>query len=268
MSIVQAIILGAVQGLTEFLPISSSGHLIFIPKIFGWSDQGLSFDIVVHLGTLLAVIVYFRKKIMNILKSFFKKDLSANKNRRLGIILFFSIVPAGIFGLLASGWIENSLRSSGVVAFGLIFWGLILIGADVYAKKSGKKLKDLKNISNKQAILISFVQAIALIPGTSRSGITMTGGLFSGLDKKTAAEFSFLMSIPIILLAGMLGIYDLLSLGVENIDFYTLIAGFITSLLSGLAAIWILMKVIQKWNFKPFGVYRILVGLLIIIFLA
>lgn len=265
----QALLLGAIQGLTEFLPISSSGHLIFLPKIFEWGDQGLKFDVVVHLGTLVAVLIYFRVKLWKILKAMFNKDtrIQGYKNyKTLGWLILLTIIPAGIVGLLFNNWIENNLRAAWIVGVGLIFWGLILGVADKINQKS--KVKSLKSIGWKTALFIGCAQAIALIPGTSRSGITMTAGLFSKFNKKSAAEFSFLMSVPIIALAGVLKIVELFKSGLGDLQLSALIIGFISSALAGFIAIWGLMKIIQKWSFMPFVVYRIIVGVLVLLFLV
>ncbi|MBI2436997.1 MAG: undecaprenyl-diphosphate phosphatase [Candidatus Magasanikbacteria bacterium] len=280
MTILQSITLGIIQGLTEFLPVSSSGHLIFIPKLFGWADQGIGFDVVMHLGTLLAVVVYFREKLWMIFCGFlgikikkFSDFPSASARdeggfrisdfRRLAWLLILSIIPAGIIGLLFGDAIEQNLRIPEVIAIGFIFWGLVLWFADTY----GKKENGLEKLNWKNALFIGCVQAIALIPGTSRSGITMTAGLFSKLDKKSTAEFSFLMSVPIIFLAGMTNVFEMFKNGLGDLSLSVLATGFIASMLSGFFAIWGLMKIIQKWSFRPFVVYRIVVGLAILFFL-
>ncbi len=278
MTIVQAIVLGIIQGLTEFLPVSSSGHLVFIPHLFGWTDQGLAFDVVMHVGTLVAVVVYFRDRLWGIVKSFvgrghsesisvpLKREEGSINNRKLGWLLLLTIIPAGIVGLFFGDAIEANLRLPVVIGVGLIFWGVVLWIADYLSRKHGST-KALKHVGWKEAVFIGCMQAIALIPGTSRSGITMTAGLFSGLSKKTAAEFSFLMSVPIIMIAGFVGILDMASAS-ESVAFVPLTAGFISSMLSGFVAIWGLMKILQKWSFMPFVVYRIVVGMLILIFLV
>lgn len=268
MSLLQSIILGIIQGLTEFLPVSSSGHLIFVPKLFGWGDQGIAFDVMMHLGTLVAVVVYFRVKLWLIIKAFFTRKLlvtnyQLQNNRKLGWLLILSIVPAGAIGFLFGDIIENSLRMPSVIAFNFIFWGIILWIADRY----GKKTDSLEKLNWKKALVIGCAQAVALIPGTSRSGITMTAGLFSKLDKKSTADFSFLMSVPVIFFAGMVNIFELIQNGLGDLSFSVLIVGFFSAMLSGFVAIWGLMKIIQKWSFTPFVVYRIVVGILILLLL-
>lgn len=264
MNSLQAIILGAIQGITEFIPVSSSGHLIFFPKLFGWSDQGLAFDVVIHMGTLLAVIVFFRVRIAQLLKSLFSKEKT---NKKLLIMLALSIIPAGLAGLLFGDIIEQKFRSPLVVAVGLIFWGIILGLADWYGRKKQDK-KTLEDMSWKDMAFMASAQAIALMPGTSRSGITMTAGLFSSLGKTAAAEFSFLMSIPIIGLAGSLKIVELIKGAESMVSVSILSIGFVSSAISGFLAIFFFMKIIQKWSLLPFVLYRIIVGFLIIGYLV
>ncbi|MBT6819580.1 MAG: undecaprenyl-diphosphate phosphatase, partial [Candidatus Magasanikbacteria bacterium] len=169
-------------------------------------------------------------------------------------------------GLLFGDWIENNLRSSLVIGVGLIFWGLVLYFAEMYQKKKISGQQTIEQVGWKKALFIGCAQAIALIPGTSRSGITMTAGLFSKLDKKLAAEFSFLMSVPIIVLAGGLNLLELIQKGLGDLNLSVLVVGFVAAAVSGFIAIAGLMKIIQKWSFKPFVIYRIVVGILILIF--
>lgn len=268
MNYIQALILGIIQGLTEFLPVSSSGHLILFPQLFGWADQGIAFDVVLHLGTLVAVVVFLRKKLWLIIKSFFniknKEELVVN-NRYLGWLLIISIIPAGLAGLFFNSWIEDTLRSPLIVAGTLIFWGIILWLSDNYSQRQIEK-RNIEKLNWKNALFIGCAQALALIPGTSRSGITMTAGLFSKLDRKFTAEFSFLISVPIIFLAGLVALKDLIGIGIGNINFSYLLVGFLSAMVSGFIAVWGMMKIIQKWNFKPFVIYRVLLGLIIILF--
>ena len=246
MNIWQAVILGGVQGFTEFLPISSSGHLIFIPRIFGWADQGLAFDVVAHLGTFAAVVVYFRKKIMTLIRGFYTDDAD-NANKKLAWYIILSVIPAGLVGFLLGSRIEAYTRSAAVVAWSLIGWGIVLGIADYVSRKH-------ENTPPPAG-------------GTSRSGITMTAGLFSRLDKKSAAEFSFLMAIPVIALAGMYEMIQIVrnNVVIEQSDNLTI--GFLAAALSGMLAIHLLMKIITRWSFMPFVVYRVAVGLAILLFL-
>jgi undecaprenyl-diphosphatase len=272
MTATQALILGVIQGITEFLPISSSGHLVFVPKLLGWVDQGLAFDVFVHMGTLLAVIIYFRKKLHDIVIS--------RKDSKLGLFLLLSVVPAAVIGFLFGDWIVLNTRSTAVVGASLIFWGLFLAGADGFAKgietKKQKNKKTIqpeagqplaeKQLNWKDVLFISCAQAIALIPGTSRSGITMTAGMFSKLDKKSAAEFSFLMSIPVIALAGAYKVSQLVNVGLMG-QMDNLLIGFFAAMISGFLAINLLMKIIERWSFMPFVVYRIVIGVMVLVYL-
>lgn len=267
MTIVQAVVLGVVQGLTEFLPVSSSGHLIFIPKLLGWADQGLAFDAMVHIGTLLAVVFYFRKRLLALLKGFFSRSFEKKNERRIAWIIAFSIIPAGLFGLFFDDWIETYMRSATILAVNLIVWGVVLGIADWYGRKKASAQTSFEHVSKKQAAGMAVAQALALLPGTSRSGITMTAGLFGKLTKEAAAEFSFLMSVPIIALAGALKFIELLQEGFGELSGAVLLSGMFAAAVSGFFAIALLMQVIKRWSFMPFVVYRIAVGILILLVL-
>ncbi|PJC52187.1 MAG: undecaprenyl-diphosphatase [Candidatus Magasanikbacteria bacterium CG_4_9_14_0_2_um_filter_42_11] len=271
MSLLHALTLGLIQGLTEFLPVSSSGHLIFVPHIFGWVDQGLTFDVIVHLGTLVAVVVYFREKIFRVLRAFFVRETTdelktvAKQERVFGWMIALSILPALAVGFVMSEVLQIEIRSTLVVAWGLIGWGILLGVADRYNRRQHNATSV---ITWKKALLIGCAQALALIPGTSRSGITMTTGLFAKLSKKDAAEFSFLMSVPVIAVAGAVKVLELINVGGDAVAVLPLVIGFFASAISGYIAIWGLLKIIQKWSFMPFVVYRIMIGILILFFLV
>lgn len=254
MSVFQAIVLGVVQGVTEFLPVSSSGHLIFFPKLLGWADQGLAFDAAIHLGTLLAVLFYFRKKLFDLLF----------RDRRLLFLIILSAIPAAIVGGMFGDTIESAFRSPRIVAWNLIGWGIVLGLADWYGKRSSV----IQSVGWKHAVSMGIAQILALIPGTSRSGITMTAGLFSGLSKVNAAEFSFLMSIPVIALAGGKGVADLFASAWESVPMAAVGAGFLAAAVSGFFAIAGLLRLLTKHGFLPFVVYRICVGAAILVFLV
>lgn len=273
MTAFQAIILGIIQGIGEFLPISSSGHLIFLPKLFGWQDQGRVFDMVLHLGTLVAVIFYFRIRIVEMVKSLFRKEKKYQTDRRLIGLIIVSTIPAAVLGFFLGDIIDAQFRTPQVIAMGLIVWGIVLGLADRYSEFQKKKRKDtsekdmVKEMSWWQATTMGCAQAIALIPGASRSGVTMTAGLFSGLTRKAAIEFSFLMSIPIITLAAAAKLFDAFQHGMNGVAINMLVLGFISAAIAGFCAISFLMKIIQKWSFLPFVIYRIAVGVLILLIL-
>lgn len=272
MSAFQAFILGLVQGLTEFLPVSSSGHLIFIPKLLGWADQGVAFDLVMHLGTLLAVVIYFRKKLWDLVKAVFSRGTEQASDRKLAWVIALSCIPAAIMGLI----LKTNDRNAVVVAGNLIFWGLVLGAADWYARCHPDENRDPLGDSGfrrndktfRSIIIMSFAQLLALIPGTSRSGITMTAGLFSGLTRAKAAEFSFLMSVPITALAGAHAVYELTKVGLGGMEMGSLVVGFLSAFIFGLLAIFSVLKIVQRWSFMPFVVYRVVIGIIILLVLV
>ncbi|MGB0757630.1 MAG: undecaprenyl-diphosphatase UppP [Patescibacteria group bacterium] len=263
----QAIILGIIQGITEFLPISSSGHLIVIPSLFQWVDQGLAFDAIVHLGTLAAVVVYFWRDLKNICTSFFSSKVENYKKwRKLGYFLLIATIPAAIFGLVFKESIGTLLRSTTVVASSLLVWAIVMLVAEEYSNRISKKQTDITSVTFFQAVAVGFWQVIALIPGTSRSGITMIGGMFAGLDKEAAVRFSFLLSTPIIAAAGLFSLLDTFA-SPGGVEVKMLVAGFVTAFLSGYLAIAFLLKVVNRFGFKPFAAYRIILALLLLLFL-
>ena len=203
MTYTQGVVLGLVQGLTEFLPVSSSGHLILVPHVFGWPDQGLGFDAVMHLGTLAALLAYFRRELMGM--------VSGTLSRRLAVLLILGTIPGGLAGVLLEKLVESKLRSPLLIACTTAGWAIVMWIADRRAAPAPKMPGDpLERVSLGQALTVGCAQAIALIPGTSRSGITITAGLFSGLDRATAARFAFLLGIPITAGAGSLKLLHLL----------------------------------------------------------
>lgn len=269
MPVLHAIVLGIVQGLTEFLPISSSGHLIFIPRLLGWPDQGIVFDLIVHLGSLAAVVVYLRSTLGEIFLSFFRRGSHHDSSRRLGRLALASAIPAGVVGYFAGDWIENLFRSPASVAVNLIFWGLILWLADVAnrARQQMGRTRPLSLAGMRDALLMGTAQALALVPGVSRSGITITVGLALNLDRHAAVRFSFLMSIPIIAAAGGSQLLKIAGDGLNGTGGGALAVGFAASLGGALFALWGLEKIIERWSFRPFTVYRVAIGVLILIVL-
>ncbi|MBB1444825.1 MULTISPECIES: undecaprenyl-diphosphate phosphatase [Pseudoalteromonas] len=264
MSIIEIIILALIQGFTEFLPISSSAHLILPSQILGWEDQGLAFDVAVHVGTLIAVVIYFRKEVVDILSAWFKSfgAQGTSDDSKLGWWIILGTVPAAILGLILKDFIELYLRSAWVIATTTIVFGLLLW----YADAKGKQIKTIYQLNWKTALIIGFAQAVAMIPGTSRSGITMTAGLMLGMNKQSAARFSFLLAIPII---SMMGLYYTaeLALGDHVVDWNTLLLGVVLSFLSAYACIFMFLKVIERMGMLPFVIYRLLLGVGLIVFL-
>ncbi|MGF1700647.1 undecaprenyl-diphosphate phosphatase [Photobacterium makurazakiensis] len=264
MSYFEAFVLALIQGLTEFLPISSSAHLILPSAILGWDDQGLAFDVAVHVGTLIAVIAYFRKEVVSLLSawiaSIFKKQHSAES--KLAWMIALATIPACIFGLFMKDIIEIYLRSAWVIAATTIFFGLLLWWVDV---RSAKK-DDEYQADWKRSLFIGLAQAAAMIPGTSRSGATMTAALYLGFTREAAARFSFLMSIPIILLAGGYLSLKMVTSGAP-IQLDALAIGVAVSFVSAYACIHVFLKLVTRLGMLPFVIYRLLLGAGLIAFL-
>lgn len=274
MFIVQAVVLGIVQGLTEFLPVSSSGHLILVPTLFGWTDQGLSYDTVLHLGTLLAVLWFFRQSLIQLVKELFSKQPAAvEAARTLLIQLVVCSLPALVLGYVLNDWIENVSRKPWLVAIDLAFWGLVLWRADYISKDrmvgAGESPATLPQIRWSQALVIAIAQPIALLPGSSRSGITMTAGLFMGLSRSAAARFSFLLSIPVTAAAGGYGLLKWITQGVDTATPSSmLVIGFFAALLSGVFAIRFLLSYVSHRRFTPFIVYRLVLAVAVLVLLV
>ncbi|MFK8068365.1 MAG: undecaprenyl-diphosphate phosphatase [Gammaproteobacteria bacterium] len=257
MDLLQLIVLAIVQGLTEFLPISSSAHLILLPLLTGWEDQGLAYDVAVHFGSLFAVMFYFRDDIKKVLFAWFSSVLGgeATENSRLGWAVIIGTIPAVIVGFLMKDYIETVLRSPLVIAATTIIFGLLLWYSDATATHHRTE----KTLTAKDALKIGLAQTLALIPGTSRSGITMTAGLMLGLTRNAAARFSFLLSIPLILAATGLKTKDLISSG-QAVDWFGLIFVIVLSMISAYICIHYFLKLINKIGMLPFVIYRLGLG--------
>ncbi len=276
MSLLEAVILGIIQGFTEFLPISSTGHLTVAGKLMNLISEAnperwTSFIAVIQLGTLAAILIYFRKDIFNISVDFIRDNLKAplkfsvhSKNTKTGWLIILGTVPVVVIGLLFKDVIEGSLtKDLYVISGSLIILAIIL----AVAEKTAKFKKDIENISALDALIIGVAQALALIPGSSRSGTTITGGLFCGLKREAAARFSFLLSIPAIFASGMLQLYEALAY-INNEIIITLIVSSIFSAISGYIAIDFLLKYLRKNSTFLFIYYRIGIGIFIIILLT
>ncbi|NVD05663.1 undecaprenyl-diphosphate phosphatase [Vibrio sp. JPW-9-11-11] len=257
MSYFEAFVLALIQGLTEFLPISSSAHLILPSAILGWQDQGLAFDVAVHVGTLLAVMIYFRHEVVSLLRAFFGSIFHGDRSKeaKLAWMILLATIPACVFGLLMKDFIEIYLRSAWVIATTTIVFGLLLW----YVDKHAPLTDDEYQADWKKALFIGVSQALAMIPGTSRSGATITAALYLGFTREAAARFSFLMSIPIILLAGgYLGL-KLVTSG-EPVHLGFLLTGIVTSFISAYVCIHFFLKLISRMGMTPFVVYRLILG--------
>ena len=264
MTVLQAVILGLVQGLAEFLPISSSAHLVLTPWVFGWSDPGLAFDVALHVGTLVAVLWYFRAEWVKLTKSAIEvittRRLDTEEKRRF-VYLVIATIPAAVGGVLLQDYAETTFRSPALMAVTLMVMGVVLWAVDRYAAQD----RPLSSLSTRDAVLIGFAQVLALVPGVSRSGSTMTAGRALRLDRQSAAVFSFLMSMPVTAAAALLKVPDLLrNEGVTP----TLIAGVLSSGISSWLAIAVLLRYISKHSFGVFAIYRLALGALILTLLA
>ncbi len=261
MEIIQIIVLAFVQGITEFLPISSSAHLILVPILFDWQDQGLAFDVAVHVGSLTAVVIYFRHELKKMshdwVQSLIHKKKVGESSLAWGVIL--GTIPAGLIGLLLSDFIEMNLRSTLVIAISTLVFGLLLW----YADAKGAQNRTEHSLSLRDVMIIGFMQVLALIPGTSRSGITITAGLLLGLTRDAAARFSFLLSIPLILAGGGLKTKDLIESNLP-VDWQAIILGTVLSAISAYLCIHFFLKLLNQIGMMPFIVYRLVLGVVLL----
>jgi undecaprenyl-diphosphatase len=262
-SLLEAIVLGIVQGLTEFLPISSTGHLRVVPAFLGWEDPGAAFTAITQLGTMLAVVIYFRADLVRIagtwLRSLREPRLRSELDARMGWYLIVATIPISIFGLAFEDQIETGARDLYLIGAALIVLGLILL----LAERVGTRTRGLERVGRRDAIVVGFAQALALVPGVSRSGATITAGLFLGLERETAARFSFLLSIPAVVLSGLFQAVGLVeepgSTGVVALVVATLFA-----FLAGYAAIAFLLRFLVTHTTKVFVAYRVVLGTVVI----
>ena len=271
MPLLHAIILGIIQGLTEFLPVSSSAHLALIPWLLGWNDQGLSFDIALHVGTVLAVIVYFFRDWVQVIAQGFGlntlgNDPSIRRNPKLLWLLVLGSVPAGIAGLLVKDLAENVWRNNQY----LIGSMLILVGLFMWwADRQGSRRKDLGNVSPTDSLSIGAAQALALVPGVSRSGITICAGLLRNLDRETAARFSFLLATPAIAGAAAKDAWDLMRhgggiAGIPHDLRMALLVGVIVSAITGALTIQFFLNFLRRRSLSFFVWYRVIFGIIVI----
>jgi undecaprenyl-diphosphatase len=251
MTIFQAVIFGIVQGVTEFLPVSSTAHLILLPWFLGWPDPGLSFDVALHLGTLVALVIYFWKDWLALLK-------------KPGMVVFIiaATIPGALAGVLFENQVENALRSPKIIALMLSLMGLVLVVAEL----KGRRKKDLDQISWRDALTVGFAQAFALVPGVSRSGSTIAAGLFVGMKRETAARFSFYLSAPIIAGAVAKKMLDIFKAGIPSDQVSAFVIGIAVSGIVGYLSIAFLLGYLKTHNTFLFVYYRI--ALAIVVFLA
>lgn len=261
----QMIVLALIQGLSEFLPISSSAHLILPSQVLGWPDQGLAFDVAVHVGSLLAVIIYFRRDLImminSVLGQLMRQDQTSQQKAEalLAWQVVVATIPAVLVAVISKDFIEANLRSIEVIATTTILFGLLLGWAEIQARKCQQG----RVLNFRLALLIGLSQALAFIPGTSRSGITMTSAVLLGLSRTDAARFSFLLSIPVILGSGIFVTRDLIEAG-PTIDWGVILLAVAMSGLTAWSCIALFLKLVEKTGFMPFVIYRLVLGAVLI----
>ncbi len=271
MHFIEAIILGLIQGLTEFIPVSSSGHLIIIPKLLGWKDMGLTFDVALHLGTVIALIAFFWRDWVKIITQFYshvvkRKDYiemeAGGSHGRQMIPIIVACVPAALVGYKWNDYIEETLRNPYFVIIPMVIVGLVML----LGEKLGRRNRPMGQMNYKDYIIIGLAQAMALFPGVSRSGATITAGLFLNLEREAAARFSFLMSMPIIVAAALLQFYkNFLKVGITSSELAVFAVGLITAAISGYLAIRFLMNFVQKRSLAAFAIYRFAFAVLVLL---
>lgn len=265
MESLQILVLAAVQGLTEFLPISSSAHLILLPRLEGWTDQGLAFDVAVHVGSLVAVMAFFWRDLVVLARDFSLSLATRRPTGQSGLAwaVLLATVPVGLAGLLLKESVETTLRAPWVIAGATIGFALLLWWADA----KGRGTRDEHSIGWREVLVIGVAQALALVPGTSRSGITMTAAMMLGLSRTAAARFSFLLSIPVIALAGGLQVFDLVT-GEAAVDWNALLLGCAASGLAAYLCIRLFLGLIERIGMLPFVIYRLLLGAVLLVLYA
>lgn len=265
MPLEQIIVIAIIQGITEFLPISSSGHLAILSDVTGWADQGLAMDVMVHVGSLFAIIAYFWRDVLGLVKGVLALLRGQMTDHgRLALYILLATIPAVIFGLLLkkTGAIE-AIRADAMIKLQVVGWAALIYGALLYlADRFGSSLKTMEEMKLPPALIIGLAQMLALIPGTSRSGITMTAARFLGFKRPEAARFSFLLGMPAIAGAGLLTIKDAIDAGTTISSDIWLAAGF--SFLASFAAIAFLMALVKRMSFLPFVIYRFALGIFLL----
>ena len=265
MSELEALLLGIVQGLTEFLPISSSGHLRIVPALLGWEDPGAAFTAVIQLGTMAAVLLYFRRDLWNIAVAWVRELRIPFRQRstdaNLGWFILLGTIPISIFGLAFSSQIESGARSLYVIGTMLILFSFVMLAAEHY----GRRQREITEMNGRDGLFIGFAQALALIPGVSRSGATISAGLFRNFDRTAAARYSFLLSIPAVVLSGL---FELRDIGGGGAPIVPTITATIAAFVSGYVAIAWLLRYLANHSLNIFVAYRIPLGILVLVLAA
>ncbi len=268
MNTFQAVFLGIVQGITEFLPISSTAHLRLVPAFFGWEDPGAAFTAVTQFGTLAAVLIFFRNDLWRValawLRSLRDPSLRSDPDARMGWYILLGTLPIGVFGLIFKDFIEGAARGLQVVATTLIVLGLVLL----YAERTGRRNRGLESLTLRDGLLIGAAQAMALIPGVSRSGSTLTAGLLLGLERAAAARYSFLLSVPAVVLAGLFELRHIVDAGGPGPGPVPTAIATLMAFVSGYASIALLLRFLANHSTMVFIVYRVALGLLVFALLS
>jgi undecaprenyl-diphosphatase len=267
-SVFEAIVLGIVQGLTEFLPISSSGHLRIVPAFAGWEDPGAVFTAVIQLGTMAAVLLYFRHQLVAIavtwVRSLGDRSLRAEPDARMGWYLIVGTIPILVFGFTFRDQIETGVRNLYLIGTTLIVLGLVLLAADRLATH----VRTVEQLTFRDGIVVGLAQALALIPGVSRSGATMTAGLFFGLTREAAARFSFLLSVPAVVLSGLYGLRDFADADQTTVGALDLLVGTVTSFAVGYLSIAFLLRYLHNHSMLVFVIYRVALGIVVLVLVS
>jgi undecaprenyl-diphosphatase len=268
-SLFEAIVLGITQGLTEFLPISSTAHLRIIPAFAGWEDPGAAFTAVTQLGTMAAVLLYFRADLARIARAWLRslRDPAARREHdaRLGWYIVLGTIPIGIFGIAFKDQIETGARDLYLIGVALIVLGFVLLAAE----RVGRKDREIKDITKRDGITVGFAQALALIPGVSRSGATISAGLFLGLDRTSAARFSFLLSVPAVVLSGLLEFVSILNgSDGEHVGLGALAVATLLAFIVGYASIAFLLRYLSSHSTIVFVIYRVALGALVLVLVS
>jgi undecaprenyl-diphosphatase len=262
----EAIVLGVVQGLTEFLPISSTAHLRIVPAFVGWEDPGAAFTAVVQLGTMAAVLLYFRSDILRILLAWLRglrdREARGELDSRMGWYIILGTIPIGIFGILFKDQIESGARNLELIGSALILFSVVMLAAD----RAATQRRDLTGLNRRDGIFIGFAQALALVPGVSRSGATISAGLFRGLDRSSAARYSFLLSIPAVVLSGLFELRKIGDAGGAAVG-PTVIATLLAFVV-GYASIAFLLRYLARHDLMVFIVYRVVLGAIVLVLAA
>jgi undecaprenyl-diphosphatase len=260
-TILQAVVIGIVQGLTEFLPVSSSAHLILVPRVLGWDNAFIlspAFDATLHLGTLVALVVYFWRDLWRYFVAFLRllrdRTVGTDVDKKVALLLAISVIPGAILGVGLESFVDTFFREQLLVVCALLVVGAVIL---FFAERAARHTHDMEALTPMQALGIGLAQALALFPGISRSGITISAGLFLGLKREAAARFSFLMATPIIAGAGLWKLRELLNGSAGSFDGAALAAGMIAAAISGLVAIWFLIAYLRRASTDVFGLYRV-----------